>query len=204
MRPNDRTEIAMSTFYTSCRVVKTTQETFVQHVTVGDERRRVEFVKPIRWIQMSESQALFLHGGKVLREENTYNDFYGYLSSIDESAAEHTAKQFEITRESSLELVIRTTVFLSPARETEDTVRYNRDKKPGHKSLFAEIPWDWRQEVKDVENQVSYPRLARIEIASADTWSSKNSASENALLKESFCQKWAVREVSQSEPVIAA
>ena len=110
-------------FYSSCPVVKRSSETFVQYVNIGGQRTRHEFIKPIVWLQESEATIQYLHGGqKINVASSTYNDYYGYLTSVEGVQTDFSkiATLFAITTESSLELVIKATVFLRPAIETPE------------------------------------------------------------------------------------
>lgn len=193
----------MTTFRTACPVAKRTEEAFVQRVTIGGESKRFEHVKPIIWIQESESKIVFLHGGRVLREESTHTDFYGYLTSFRTGPdavvnPEGIANAYGITRESSLELVVRTMVFLQPAYESPETIEHNRTKPTNYKPMYAHVPDDWRKEAENTlfPGELMYPRLERIELGTGIVWSSKNTPDENEALGEQFRQQWAVPEVS--------
>ncbi|AGG89143.1 hypothetical protein [Rhodanobacter denitrificans] len=182
----------MSTFYTSCPAVRRSIETFTQFILVGGETQRVEFTRPIVWIQESESQLLFLHGGEILEVGETHNDFYGYLSSMDftEEVA-RLMRKFQITAESSLELVVATRVAQRPARETEECVAYNVSRSPRHKAMYAYLEDDWRQHaVEDGEERLR--RLGECMLGQAHTWSSRLSPDDNAALATAFVNRWQV------------
>lgn len=185
----------MDTFYTACPLVRRTQEPFVEWANIGGERRRFEFIREIFWLQQSESQLLYRHGGKVIKEGATRNDFYGYLSSCDihEPTPEEMAAFYAITPESSIELVVQTTVFLEPACQTPETIEYNRTRPSTRKWQYAYLPNDWRQEISR-DGERCWPRLERVELGSGVTWSSKNSPEDNALLKRMFKLNWKVEE----------
>lgn len=187
----------MNTFHTGCPVVKRSQEIFVQRINIGGEPRRVEFTKDILWIQASEVTVQFLHGGQVLKEGRTYNDFYGYLTSFDREACRvcEISEQYSITSESSLELVLLATVFLDPATETKETIKNNRDKPSNYKSMYAYVPDDWRKEV--IENgDTFYPQLERIVLGSDVVWSSRNTPEQNSDLVRHLKQRWRAEEAA--------
>ncbi|MBC8741844.1 hypothetical protein F6X40_35440 [Paraburkholderia sp. UCT31] len=183
----------MSTFKTHCPVVKRTTETFTEFVTVGGERRRMTFEKDIVWIQESETKRLFRHGGEVLKEGSTTTDYYGYLTSFrDENESSERSMQFYgITPESSLELVLMTTIRLSPATETAETLEHNRKKLPDYKAQYADVPNDWRQEVV-ADGETLWPYLQPIKLAQEVVWSSKNTPEQNEALEQEFTRKWQV------------
>ncbi|MEY2117147.1 hypothetical protein [Rhodanobacter sp. FW106-PBR-R2A-1-13] len=182
----------MSTFYTSCPVVRRTTETFSQSITVGGEIRRAEFTRSIVWTQESESQILFLHGGEVLEAGPTHNDFYGYLSSLEfHDEVDRLMRKFGINRESTLELVVSTRVAQRPAFETEECLAYNVARSPRHKAKYAYLPDDWRQHtVEDGEERLS--RLQECVLGQAHTWSSRLSPEDNAAGAAAFVQQWQV------------
>lgn len=188
----------MSTFYTSCPAVRRTVETFTQFISVGGESQRVEFTRPIVWIQESESQLLFLHGGEILEEGETHNDFYGYLSSMDlRESVNRLMRKFQITADSSLELVVATRVAQRPARETEECLAYNVGRSPRQKAMYAYLDDDWRQHtVEDGEERLR--RLGTSMLGQAHTWSSRLSPEENAALAAAFISRW---QVTSGEPV---
>jgi hypothetical protein len=181
----------MNVFRTSCPVVKKTVETFVDYVNVGDERRRVEFTKQIHWIRESESQLLYMHGGQVVETGATHNDFYGFLSScnMDGPTPQQLATHFSVTTESSLEIVVKTTVFLRPAYESEECAEANRTKPENYKAKYAYVPDTWRKEVV-VDDQTVWPTLEREELVTAISWSSKRTEAENAATVAELRRQW--------------
>jgi hypothetical protein len=190
----------MNTFRSSCPVVERTQETFVEHVTVGGERRRMEYTKPIIWIQESESQVQFLHGGEILKEGSTHNDWYGYLTSHRQNNPEKIAAAYSITPESSLELVQVTTVKQIPATETAVTIEQNRTQHVNYKPLYADVPDAWRKEVQnehfpDDPKEKLYPRLEPRVLGTGITWTSKNTPEQNAELAARFIEQWAAKSI---------
>lgn len=183
----------MNSFYTSCKIAKRTQEALGQWADIGGERKRIEFTKEILWLQESESQVLYMHGGKVLKDASINNDFYGYLSSIKGAIeeAEAAASRFGVTQQSSLDVVVQTKVFLDPVMEIKETSEYNRTKKDTRKEQYAYVPNDWRKEVV-VEGERQWPALERVELATEIVWSSKHTPEQNAALQETFASKWRI------------
>lgn len=184
----------MNYFSTSCPVVARGDETFVEHVTAGGARVRFAHVKPILWIQESTSQLLFKHGDMVLQEGATYNDWYGYLKSLRNHGGDRLCEHYSITPDSSLELVLMTTVMQSPATETAETIRENKAKPTNYKPTFLYVPQAWRKEIDDPDEpgkklyRMLEPRILALEI----TWSSKNTPEQNAALAAEFIEKWKV------------
>src|SRR5690606_10687362 len=122
-----------------------------EYVAVGGERRRIEFTKPIFWLQESETQIQFRHGGKIFDTGATHTDWYGYLKSIDTAtkSAITTAEYFSIEPGSSLEMVLMTKIMQCPATETEETIRENSQKPAGYKTAYMHVPEKWRQEAME-------------------------------------------------------
>lgn len=178
-------------FRSQCPIVDRTQETFVDFVYVGGERQRVEFTKPINWLQESESRIQYLHGGKLLKECSTYNDYYGYLTSIDPEPAIELCNHYGITPESTLELVILTTVFQKPATETPDTIERNRSQPANYKTIHAYVPDSWRKESEEDGHKI-FPILGNRTLHEGVVWSSKNTPEQNEKLITEFKAKWAV------------
>lgn len=181
----------MDRIYTACQVARRTQETFVQHVVVGGQRKRFEFTEEILWLLTSESQLLVMHGGIVLREYSTYTDHYGYLTSMDRAEeCERLAASFSITPNSSAVLVVKTTVNLDPVIETPENLRENEVRPTGRKAVFSNLPNDWRREVLNEEGQQTYPSISRVIHAEGITWSSKDSAATNVAKAAEFRKRW--------------
>lgn len=184
----------MNKFNTRCPVVERTEETFVEHVDIGGERRRVEFVKPILWIQESETQIQYLHGGKILETGNTHSDWYGYLTSFNDLNPEGYADHYGITTESSLELVLMTTVRQKPATETAATIEENRQRLVNFMPTYLDVPDTWRKEVdSDTYPEKWYPRMEPRVLGEGVTWSSKNTPEQNEALATEFKTKWAIK-----------
>lgn len=184
----------MNNFHTGCPEVERTQQTFVQHVNVGGEYQRVEFKKDIVWLQKSETVMQFKHGGEVLVEGSKYEDFYGYLSSTNEHNPAKSAEEYSITANSTLEVVLVTTVFKQPATETQETRLHNVSKPSNRKAMYAYLPNDWRVEIDSdhTPGGKAYPPLNRVVLGSGVTWTSKNTPEQNEALAAEFASKWAV------------
>lgn len=186
----------MSKFHTGCQVVERTEETFVEHVSIGGERRRIEFTKPILWIQESEALIQFKHGGHVLKEGDTHNDFYGYLTSIEHQNPAGMAKAYSVTQDSSLEIVILAKVFKRPAIETTETIKNNASRfDPRYKCMYAYVPDGWRREAESehTPDGKCYPMLGCVELGTGIIWTSKNTPEQNAALANEFKTKWAIK-----------
>jgi hypothetical protein len=49
----------LHTFRTGNPIVARTTETFVEHVMIGGERKRMEFERPIIWLMESETRLIY-------------------------------------------------------------------------------------------------------------------------------------------------
>lgn len=183
-------------FYTSCPVVRQTEETFVEYVTVGGQRQRMAFTKQVLWLQESEAAVQFVHGGEVVDDIATTNDHYGYLSSIrvdlDDGTLARLARKYSIEQNSSLELRVTATVFMQPVVETEEGRKHNRERGPRMKARYACVPDAWRKELLK-DGQTVWPTLARVVLGTGIVWSSQNTPEKNESLAAAFRAQWAVK-----------
>ncbi|MGH8159297.1 MAG: hypothetical protein ACREPQ_14345 [Rhodanobacter sp.] len=194
----------MNVIRSRCSVAETTTETFVEYVPVGGQRQRLEFTRAVTWLRESESRLLFVHGGKVLQEGSTFGDYYGYLTSFDikEPSPQDIASDFGVSSDSSLEVEVRTTVFLQPVMQTDETCAYNKGKAATCMAQYVEIPFDWRQEIT-VDGETRWRRVERKVLGEAVTWSSKNSPGANSAIALSFRDKWHIA-ADESDGKVAA
>jgi hypothetical protein len=170
-------------------------------VNIGGQRTRHEFVKPVVWLQESEATLQYLHGGQVLKvASGTYNDFYGYLTAVQgvQTDFSETAGHLSITTTSSLELVIKATMFLRPAIETPETIKHNREKPANFKSQWCYVPDEWRKEVV-TDGEKSWPHVERADLDQAVVWSSKNTQHQNTAVLATFMSKWRQPELERND-----
>jgi hypothetical protein len=169
-------------------IYKISDEDLLQFVEVGGERHPIGFSKKVVWVAESHTELEYHHGDKLLKKGSCYNDYYGFLTSMDDKAARDFAESFGITCESSLILVCRTVVELTPYLETEQHKAYNADKRPGQTRHFDQAPNEWLQ--RNVPEEIHSPsyRTFRtpVVLASEITWSSKNTREENLALAEAL------------------
>jgi hypothetical protein len=168
-------------FYTAGHVVKKSNESFFQKVEVGGISRMEEFKKEIIWILETQSQIVFFHGDKPLKEATTFNDYYGLYTSIEQAVreAEELAKNYQVTRYSSLEIKVMSKAFLRPAQETEETRNYNNQKANNYKLEFMSIPGDWRVKEFHENGEAYFPLIQEKEIFFAPTYSTKLNQTDN-------------------------
>jgi hypothetical protein len=180
-------------------IYKISDEDLLQFVSVGGERQPISFSKKVVWVAESTTELEYHHGDKILKKGTSYNDYYGFLTSIDDKAASDFAESFGITHESSLILVCRTIVELTPYLETEQHKAYNADKLPCQTRHFDQAPNEWLQ--RNVPEEIHSPsyRTFRtpVVLASEISWSSKNTSEENLALVDALkrrfpCEDFAV------------
>lgn len=169
----------MYPFHSHNSVAYTSEETFVERVSVGGEVRRIEFVRPITWLLSTESQLRFLHGGKVLKEGSSYVDL-GYLTSMDAAIenAEEIALRHSISQNSSLELVVITEIAHRPCTQSKETVDYNRKHGANSAHKYLSIPGDWRQEEMS-DGMLIFPSLKERVLFKGVSWTTKSSPASN-------------------------
>jgi hypothetical protein len=173
-------------------IYKISDEDLLQFVEVGGERQPIGFSKKVVWVAESHTELEYHHGDKLLKKCAYYNDYYGFLTSIDHKVAKEFAESFGITRESSLILVSRTVVELTPYLETEQQKIHNTGPLRGNTRHFDQAPNEWLQ--RNVPEQINSPsyRIFRtpVVLASEITWSSKNTPEENLALAEALKRRF--------------
>lgn len=186
---------------TNCSVVRTTRERFIERIIAGGVAQWLEFERDVHWIQESGSQDFFVHGGRVLKDLSSYNDFYGYLSSCTEhDALERLAEEYGVTADSSLILICRSQVFQYPVIKTTQSRETNENGVLWGRTAYSEIPMSWRlPRAPGAAEDEPFRRLARVELGEDTTWSSKNTAEQNAALAEAFKAKWAIKVPAEME-----
>ncbi len=110
----------INSFLSRCPVVREEDLELCQIVKVAGTSQAVPFKARIMYLWESSSKLGYCHGGKLLTQGATFNDYYGYLTSTDNAIEE--AKQrcniLSITTESTLtlsvELIIQEKVVIRP------------------------------------------------------------------------------------------
>jgi hypothetical protein len=189
----------MQKIYSRGPVAEVTNETFTEFVTMGGERKPVEFQREVTWILESETEFLYVHGGVVIKHGPAYHDYYGYLKSIELEDAKAFADEYVITRDSSLSLVAKTKILKVPVLETDEDKVNNLDKAENFRSTYSQIPETWFQANGVVDEIPQYLRGNELKQALVyqEVWSSKNSDEGNQKILDAFMLKWA-REKSLS------
>jgi hypothetical protein len=113
-----------------------------QWVEIGPDRRLERFKATVLWANSSESQILFMHGGKVLKEGATYTDTYGDSKTPALSEARAWIDRYGITAESSLSVVIKTAVRRQPFVRTDRCQQSDlQNTKRRHEVEYIPDPW---------------------------------------------------------------
>ena len=178
-------EMHREEFSTGGKVARTSKENLwgeARHPAGGSQM--VEFEQEIIWVEETESEVLFLHGGEEVGAFGKYTDFYGYGTSFcgangAVAAAKQLAEKFGVTADSSAEIVVKVTTFQEPAvrATSEDARKQNAkaDENPNWKRKFARVPEGWRtrREVDDIDGKkhFMYPRLERQVLTEETVWS---------------------------------
>jgi len=175
---------------TTCPETRT-QEKFVQFLKVGASNQKFEFDHEIVWFHESESSVKFMHGGKLLKQGPTFNDYYGYLGSFSERNINDVmsiAADYGVTQESSLEIQLVVQLCQKPNIESEeDKISNAKVTHPGESRQYSFVPNDWRKAVKDDETGENlYLNIESVLAAEAVVWSSRNTPEQNAALANAF------------------
>jgi len=177
-------------------VIMRTTETFWQHQKVGLTQQMMSFEQEVVWLARSESSTFAEHGGEEIKSGDTYNDFYGYLTSVsDTDDAKRMVKRYSITDESTLSIKIKAKVFLAPYIETEEDKRFNEKLDPNIKKRYTEIPDNFRLRKEMNENihagsEPYYPTISNIEHAEEIVWDSHKTEEENQAVIKKFIDQY--------------
>jgi hypothetical protein len=158
----------------------------------GPAQQRLEIPREVTWVKESTTKLVYRHGGKVFQECHESRDSYGYLTSVSTCVgyAEEYSQHYKLGPSSTLELVVISTVAEHPYLEDADTVAYNAKRRDDPRSLFYEVPADWRVEQWN-DGVQTWHKLLPVELASEVIWSSKNHSNRNIELQESFKSRFA-------------
>ncbi|WP_274644152.1 hypothetical protein [Pseudomonas serbica] len=178
-------------------IYKISDEDLLQFSLVGGKNQAFEFSKQFVWVAESSTEIEYHHGGKILKKGAHYNDYYGFFTSLNHKEAHDFAESFGITEESSLVLVCRTYVHLTPYLDQNKA--HNADKRAGQTRHFEQIPAEWLQKIQPGEDSTQIYRSIKepVLLTSEITWSSKYSPEENLALAEALkgrfpCEDFAV------------
>jgi hypothetical protein len=81
-----------------CPVIRDEEMRLFERFVVGDTFQFLPFTKRILWLRESETKIVLRHDENVLSNRSTLNDFYGYLTSLEEAVkdAKRLANEFAI------------------------------------------------------------------------------------------------------------
>lgn len=181
----------MNLNHTRGPLIKTTQESFTESMRVAGEVQRVAFEKAIDWYQETETTLHLVHGGVVVKECSTYNDFYGYLTSPTGAleAAEALAKLYTITAESTLILEAVCSIYLRPGFETDES-RKESARAP-YTRAYNVIPREWCW-ASGADTPGIFKSLQDELIIESVVWTSKFTQEQNNAALLEFKSRWAV------------
>lgn len=174
-------------FHSRCPVVAVETLKLVRFVSVNglSKMAAMSFDEEIHWLRESQAQVVFRHGGEVLKEGSTFNDFYGFLTSVTGAVdeAENLCGRYKVDAASSLEIAVLATVTDKPVQPegTESVFRGHKDwiacperlwflhDQAAVEACLAAAPTD-----RHIPSERLVP-LARRDILNAEQiWSSKN------------------------------
>jgi len=184
----------MQTFRIDSSVVENTTESFIQTVDTGRVMQKELSHGQILWIQESETRFYLMLRGRVVKDGPIHSDVGGYLDSCkfkQPGSPRVLAGMFGISPDSTLELVVRATVFLMPVIETPMSIEHNKIKSKYNNGLYAHVPNNWFTHTQPDGQQIMHPNKC-IELGKGLVWTSNNSSSENAELAAKFKKQWQV------------
>lgn len=175
-----------------------------QQATIGGKTRFHPFEKEVAWVASSETRLEFWHGGQLLKEDATFNDFYGYLTSMrfDDDMHLRVAEKFKIDQQSTLELRLITSIFLTPYYEDDECRRWNSDALERNvKYKLLDLPSEYRTPFEEDYGdglKTYYKTLERIVAVEETTWSSQLSPKDNEKRADSFKEEWKDSEAAKT------
>lgn len=169
--------------------------TLFQQATIGGKTQFHPFKREVVWVASSETRLDYWHGGQLLKEGATFNDFYGYLTSMQLDGLHlRAAEKFNVNQQSTLELRLITSIFLTPYYEDDECRRWNGDAHELNvKYKLLELPSEYRIPFEEDYGdgiKVYYKTLERITAVEKTTWCSQLSQEENENCASSFKEQW--------------
>ncbi|NTF17239.1 hypothetical protein G6L37_02185 [Agrobacterium rubi] len=151
-------------------------------------------VEDITWTREAHARITYSHGGRVLKQEGTFCDYYGFLSSVQDLFEDFEARKklYGVSKESSLEITIRMALVDHP------TLGFAKEGWGGRK-LYTPVGGAiyLAEGVADDEDFLSKPWeektvLRQVSHSVCDVWSSKRSDEENHTIFDNYCLAAAV------------
>ncbi|PXX95954.1 hypothetical protein [Halomonas sp. LBP4] len=118
------------------------------------------FGESLLWLRETEATLLLVHRGATVKELATYNDYYGFLRSVDGALEDvpGLCHSYRVTSDSELALQLDLVVIdtcVKPAIE---------EKAWGHKAAYHRLNWNntwWRHDAKVLAAWESTPAAER-------------------------------------------
>lgn len=109
----------ISEFYSGAPVAAKTNEPLWGWITHPvDGRVAIEVPTEVFWLRESSSDLVFVHGGKVVHRFCSYNDYYGFLCSLEcVDEALHYADLYSVDKTSTAEFQVVMTIKDTPVLE---------------------------------------------------------------------------------------
>lgn len=171
--------------------------TLYQEAAIGGVQRFHAFDREVVWLAHSTTQLYFVHGGNTVMDGPEFNDWYGYHTSLDrdeDDELEKLLKHYSIDANSTLEIQLVTTQYLSPFLEDKECIEWNATAAERKvKVKLIDMPREYRLPAEiDYGDGVKtyYQTIDSISMKEEITWSSKNTVAQNLKLKNAFKTKW--------------
>lgn len=153
-----------------CPVVRNETMTLWVEIDVPGRRELVPFEREILWIRESSTELRLVHRGAEIVQDGSYNDFYGFLTSLENREGKDLFRRYKIKRGDTLQLVATTTITDAPHLEDKspDAVEWNKTVQRKKYQAIDRDKWWFTSNVsteKDCFGNPWYPRLQEIEVA---------------------------------------
>lgn len=138
-------------------IFKSEEAELVEYVVANHHPVLIPFTRKIMWIRESESTVSFWHAGKEIKSSSTFNDFYGYLTSIDSAIkdAKKLAKVYSVNEDSTLEIRVELTVYEKPVVEDASNEACEWNKEANRKTYLQVLPNSfWFRNNQDVLKKI--------------------------------------------------
>ena len=156
-----------------CPVVRTETMKLWTEVAVPGKRELFPFERTILWVRESSTELRLMHRGIEIASAGTYNDYYGFLTSLDCREGKDCFKRYGLKRGDTLQLVATTTITDEPLLEdtSRDAVDWNKTaQRKKYLAIDSSTWWFTSNEPagKNCFGGPWYPRLQPIEVAKLD------------------------------------
>lgn len=192
----------MSVIYSSCPIVRREIIDLMRWIDKDGlgNLDSFRFQYEILWLREGRVKILYLHGGKVLKDEARFADFFGLLSCLGEATdfAAREAAIYGVDASSSLEILVRATVDEVPVLEDKSPEARMWGPRTGKTRRYMSPPLDWLLFDEEKEARwlsaatleerldIVFQRLERRKVLTSDVWSSRRTEDENAAALADF------------------